>query len=405
MAVTRMETGKFWPFFMLIWPLLWSVQGATAASVDKANLVAGKWVTCPNSVSLHVLCYQGQEPSLAKMFQSTFVELKGPAGAGWSVYLGNSAAEVEASYKGQQSVWSWFSSQSQGPTEVQMTPFNSSCIGVSSQKSAVEARLVLLHISYYRLATCLAGIFLLFLAPKLARSKICHYFTGVSFGMLASALIVSILLWRIFPKKGLAMSLMVGGWMVGVYFLGLAYENARQIMNEYRGHVAAYILVTGLISFFAVHRFGPVSNPRTLDCIQWTLQIIAGVLILLSSHFLEGSVAVLFLSLAIYNFPARWSATVTTFIRRKIFRPQHKFISPEEYEAQGASETEKALKELREFCSSPQSNPWKLQLSLSNPQRFARFVEGESHLENDEILQYNTISWDEEDVLTEDEDY
>jgi hypothetical protein len=41
----------------------------------------------------------------------------------------------------------------------------------------------------------------------------------------------------------------------------------------------------------------------------------------------------------------------------------------EEYEAQGATETAKALKELREFCKTPQSDPWKLQLSLKDPQR------------------------------------
>jgi len=110
------------------------------------------------------------------------------------------------------------------------------------------------------------------------------------------------------------MSVLVGGWMVGVYLLGMAYENARQLINEYSSHLAIYFLVTGLLSFFAVHRLGPVSNPRTLDCVQWSLQLVAGLLILLSSHFIEGAIGVLILALSVYNFPATWSSSINTFV-------------------------------------------------------------------------------------------
>jgi hypothetical protein len=102
--------------------------------------------------------------------------------------------------------------------------------------------------------------------------------------------------------------------MVGVYLLGMVYENARQLANEYSRHLAVYFLVTGLISFFAVHRLGPVSNPRTLDCVQWGLQIAAALLILLSSQYVEASVGVLIFFLSIYNFPATWSAKLSTFV-------------------------------------------------------------------------------------------
>lgn len=107
---------------------------------------------------------------------------------------------------------------------------------------------------------------------------------------------------------------MVSGWMVGVYLLGMAYENARQLANEYSMHLAAYFLATGLISFFAVHRLGPVSNPRTLDCIQWSVQLVAALLILLSSHFIEAAIGVLILTLSIYNFPVTWSSKISTFV-------------------------------------------------------------------------------------------
>jgi len=88
------------------------------------------------------------------------VEIRGPESTKWSVYLGNSAADVKKSFKEHQSVFSWLtSSQSQGPKEVQLTPFNSTCLGVAPAKSeGVEARLILLHVSYYRLGACIAGI-------------------------------------------------------------------------------------------------------------------------------------------------------------------------------------------------------------------------------------------------------
>jgi len=36
--------------------------------------------------------------------------------------------------------------------------------------------------------------------------------------------------------------------------------------------------------------------------------------------------------------------------------------------------------------------------------RFARFVQGESHLNNEEVLSYDTVNWGD-DMLTDDEDY
>jgi hypothetical protein len=135
-------------------------------------------VKCPATNPVNIFCYQGQKTHLLKMFQSAFVrtqkyatksglfthefysqvEIRGPATASWSVYLGSTAAEVEKSYEGHQSVFSWLTTQSQGPREVQLTPFNSSCLGVAvTKREGVEARLTLLHVSYYRLGACLAG--------------------------------------------------------------------------------------------------------------------------------------------------------------------------------------------------------------------------------------------------------
>jgi NEMP family len=180
--------------------------------------------TSSQNVPIGVCKYTLKYATKSGLFSYKFhlqVEIRGPAAASWSVYLGSTAAEVEKSYEGHQSVFSWLTTQSQGPREVQLTPFNSSCLGVAvTKREGVEARLTLLHVSYYRLGACLAGknktfcsnklkvkyifyvsgVFLFFLAPRLARSKVCHYFSGVSFGVLASALILTFLIWRLVPK-------------------------------------------------------------------------------------------------------------------------------------------------------------------------------------------------------------
>ena len=61
----------------------------------------------------------------------------------------------------------------------------------------------------------------------------------------------------------------------------------------------------GLISFAAVYRWGPVTNPRSLDLIQWSLQLVAMVMIFTSGQTVECSVALVVLSLLLLCTPSR----------------------------------------------------------------------------------------------------
>lgn len=83
-------------------------------------------------------------------------------------------------------------------------------------------------------------------------------------------------------------------------------------------------------------------------------------------------------------------------------------LTNDEYYEQGARETAKALEELRQFCSSPQCNQWKTALKIKDVKRFASFIEGNSHLSDDEILEYETSIQggltDDDDSETSDED-
>jgi hypothetical protein len=42
---------------------------------------------------------------------------------------------------------------------------------------------------------------------------------------------------------------------------------------EYRMHITGYAVLSATISFIICYRMGPVTNPRTMDIIQWGLQV------------------------------------------------------------------------------------------------------------------------------------
>lgn len=60
---------------------------------------------------------------------------------------------------------------------------------------------------------------------------------------------------------------------MSLYLAQLLWENAHLIVVQYREWVMWYILVTALISFVICYRFGPVTNKRTKQIIQWFLQV------------------------------------------------------------------------------------------------------------------------------------
>lgn len=70
----------------------------------------------------------------------------------------------------------------------------------------------------------------------------------------------------------------------------------------------------------------------------------------------------------------------STFSRIRRFPPKTRLLTSEEFHAQSVLETTKALEELKSFCSSPESKPWKMMTRLKNPQRFVSFSANKHHL-------------------------
>lgn len=211
---------------------------------------------------------------------------------------------------------------------------------------------------------------------------------------------------KLIPRKPMMYGAMLGGWGLSFYFGQMVYENIRVILVTHQMYVFWYVFTSGVISFVICYRMGPPKNERSKNLIKWGLQTAAMLLIFYSSHFQEATVGINILIALIYHFPVQYIAKGKTYWKRR-FPPKPRLLTEEEFNEQGARETAKALAELREFCSSPEAKPWRTMLKLRDPSRFASFIEGNSHLEDDEILDYETtqadITYTDDSDVSEDE--
>ena len=164
----------------------------------------------------------------------------------------------------------------------------------------------------------------------------------------------------------------------------------------------AYVLGAGVVSFAVIYRLGPPSNPRTLNLIQWAMQLAGLATIVLSSYYqvpdyspmqscfnircgsrmksiLEpvynlsilqaASLLVALLLLSWAAIPGSIKSSARTKVIKTFFRPEHKLLTEEEFITQGVVETKKALDQLKEYCRSPESKPWQTVRKLQSPVR------------------------------------
>lgn len=185
---------------------------------------------------------------------------------------------------------------------------------------------------------------------------------------------------------------LASGWTLAFYFANMIYENIQPILITYQSYVMWYIVGTGCISFVVCYQMGPPKNERSKDLIKWGLQLISLISIFYSSELNEATFGIIASSLFLYYFPLSWFGYfgfggIIALWRRR-FPSKRQLLSEEEYNEQGRIETEKALKELREYVSSPKCKQWRVVSQLREPSRFASFVEGDSHITQDETIYY-----------------
>lgn len=357
------------------------------------NLVPGESLHCCASSrarELQTYCYSGRPKHILHIWQTVLLKIQ-TTSDNFEIYDGGSPDAVKAAYEQHQSSWSfnliWGARKAR---EVKLSPFNRSCIGISSSRD-YSVYLHVIRVDYWRVLLLASGLLLFISAPRLCENSLFYYISGVSFGMVASFLILIYIISRLFPRKPMMYGFVFGGWAVVVYLFQMLWDNLRVVLVDYRLYVLSYAAITGFFSFIVCYRFGPVTDKRSKNLIKWSLQGISVIIILCSSQFQEATVAIVLILVALYNFPkVLVSKAVSQWKRR--FPPKVELLTEDQFHEQGVRETQKALDELRGYCSSPDCNQWKTVLNLKDPVRFASFVEGKSHLIDSEVLSYESAS-------------
>lgn len=87
------------------------------------------------------------------------------------------------------------------------------------------------------------------------------------------------------------------------YITNNIFDSSAHIFVKYWQWILGYVAVSAVISFAACYRYGPVTEPRTLNLIKWFLQFIALVFIFFGTQITEASVAIIVVLITLYNLP------------------------------------------------------------------------------------------------------
>eukprot|EP00058_Branchiostoma_floridae_P000230 XP_002585718.1 hypothetical protein BRAFLDRAFT_111390 [Branchiostoma floridae] len=380
--------------------------------------------------SFQVFCYSGEAASPFLLWSSVTVRVKSLDGAP-TIYVGHNKSEVCQKQNQQNLILYWLMIS---PDKVSLPPFERSCVGVE-YASTTYIGLDKKAINVWSPACLVFGLLIFSYASTLSRNVLFYYSSGITVGVLASLLILVYMLSKLVPKKSGAVVLLAAGWSTALYLIQHMYLNLQSLLQGYLPYILGYLAVAALISFAVCYRHGPVTNERSLDLIKWGIQLIGLTFVYNGTQLPAASLTIILLAVLWANIPERLAQAVRyywrTWFPRKIRR-----LTQEEYEQQAREETRRALEQLRQirrltqeeyeqqareectaskeqlrqFCNSPDCNTWKTvsRLEKCSPVRFAKFVEGDSHLSEDEVCAYDSeVSFDlpMEDSFAEDESF
>ncbi|EFN62545.1 Transmembrane protein 194A [Camponotus floridanus] len=356
-----------------------------------------------NNPGLKTYCHTATSKYLAHIWRTMTMHLDINSDS-YTLYDGKTPEEIHQKHNDNQKSWNFNLFDTKKHKQLKINPFEDTCIGVyieSSNESGYITNLTETRINVWRLTMMIIGIIIFWYAYILSRNSLFYYACGIIFGVTLSIILLTYMAGKLIPR-GKVMYLMFAVPM-SLYLAQVLWENTHLIIVQYREWVMWYILVTSLISFVICYRFGPVTNKRTKQIIQWFLQLIGLAMVYNSSHFYEASFSCCIILVLLYNFP---KAALERGKRQTVFPEKRKLLNEDQYYQEGIRHTRKSLKELQNYCSSPECNPWKTVLRLKDPIRFAKFMEGEPHLSKYEIEEHEeeVSKILEKDEYTDDDD-
>lgn len=282
----------------------------------------------------------------------------------------------------------------------QLPPFRHSFVGVET-KAAYSVRLSITRVNYAYAAVFAVSVVCFLCARRLTRNALFYYGSGTSVGLVASVLILVFILYRLLPKKSVAYSVLLGGWSFSFYLIYALWQNLSTVLLRYQKWVGVYLVSVTLLSFGVCYRLGPPRDPRSLNLLQWSMQLVSLLLIFASSQIPEMGLAAVGALLFVHNIP---SSLIERLVRAYhwLRPPKRRLLSQAEYARQGRDFTAQQLSALREFCRSPDCNSWRTMSRLKSPVRMAEFVQGSSHLNDSELLAYDVDLSDDDPSSAED---
>ncbi|XP_074709899.1 nuclear envelope integral membrane protein 1 isoform X2 [Strix uralensis] len=231
------------------------------------------------------------------------------------------------------------------------------------------------------------GLLLFFCGDVLSRSQLFYYSAGISFGLLASLLILVYMMSKVMPRRSPVYILLAGGWSFSLYLLQLIFKNLREICECYWQYLLGYLLLVGFVSFGVCYRYGPLENERSISLLSWALQLL-GLLLMYSGiqiHPIALALVVIAICTKNLDYPLQWAFAAYRVQCARLGPSPPCLLTEEEYRLQGEVETRKALEELRNYCRSPDFSAWTAVSRIQSPKRFADFVGGACHVTPNEV--------------------
>ena len=107
-------------------------------------------------------------------------------------------------------------------------------------------------------------------------------------------------------QKSAAFALLSVGFSVTAWLLQYLWQNVEDLLLGYSYYVAVYFITAGIVGFAVCYYRGPVTDPRVLDLIRWSIQLLAVVLIYYSSQIAEVSATIIALVVLVSVIPRRF---------------------------------------------------------------------------------------------------
>lgn len=339
--------------------------------------------------NINIYCYSGTGKNLLTLWQTVKFQIK-IKNDEFSQYFGENPEEVYKDYKNDYG-WVYNPFQKKPDKTVSLDIFKPTCMAVNTKQN-YNIELHIQRVDLWRVLMMIIGVSLIFASRSLSGNPVFFYLCGIVVGVSASFMVLVYYVTRFIPGRTLTYGLLIGGWTVGVYLVQQLWENIQSIVASYKAYLFWYTLIAGFISFVICYRVGPPKNQRSKNLVMWTLQAVGALVTVFSSQYQEASTAVAVLSLGAKYFPKSLLYCIQGYWRRR-FPPRPRLLSDEEYYEQGARETKRALDQLRQYCASPDCKQWSIMLKLHDSKRFASFVEGDSHLSDDEVINYESYAF------------